>query len=52
MVYNASNRARGPVQDLDPDAVRAAIEISCFGGFLVAQAAAKQMITRNSGTIC
>ena len=51
VVYNASNRARGPVQDLDPDAVRTAIEISCFGGFLVAQAAAKQMIARNSGTI-
>ena len=41
VVYNASNRARGPVQELDPEAVRTAIEISCFGGFLVAQAAAK-----------
>ena len=51
VVYNASNRARGPVQDLDPEAVRTAIEISCFGGFLVAQAAAKQMIARGSGTI-
>ena len=51
VVYNASNRARGPVQELDPEAVRTAIEISCFGGFLVAQAAAKQMIPRNSGSI-
>ena len=51
VVYNASNRARGPVQDLDPEAVRAAIEISCFGGFLVAQAAAKQMLVRGAGTI-
>ena len=51
VVYNASNRARGPVQELDPEAVRTAIEISCFGGFLVAQAAARQMIPRNSGTI-
>ncbi|PPR10377.1 MAG: Sepiapterin reductase [Alphaproteobacteria bacterium MarineAlpha11_Bin1] len=51
VIYNASNRARGPVQDLDAEAVRTAIEISCFGGFLVAQAAAKQMIPRNSGTI-
>lgn len=51
VVYNASNRARGPVQDLDPEAVRTAIEVSCFGGFLVAQAAAKQMIARKSGTI-
>ena len=51
VVYNASNRARGPVQGLDVEAVRTAIEISCFGGFLVAQAAAKQMIPRGSGTI-
>ena len=51
VVYNASNRARGPVQDLDPEAVREAIEISCFGGFLVAQAAAKRMLARGSGTI-
>ena len=28
VVYNASNRARGPVQELDPEAVRQAIEIS------------------------
>ena len=51
VVYNASNRARGPIQDLDPAAVQTAIEISCFGGFLVAQGAAKQMIPRGSGTI-
>ena len=51
VVYNASNRARGPVQGLDVEAVRTAIEISCFGGFLVAQAAAKQMIPRGNGTI-
>ena len=51
VVYNASNRARGPVQGLDVEAVRTAIEISCYGGFLVAQAAAKQMIPRGSGTI-
>ena len=51
VVYNASNRARGPIQDLDPAAVKKAIEISCYGGFLVAQAAARQMIARGSGTI-
>ena len=51
VVYNASNRARGPIQNLDPEAVRTAIQVSCFGGVLVAQAAAKQMIPRKSGTI-
>ena len=51
VVYNASNRARGPIQDLDPEAVRKVIEISCFGGFIVAQQAASQMFARGSGTI-
>ena len=51
VVYNASNRARGPITDLDPDAVRTAIMISCYAGFLVAQAAAKQMTVRGSGSI-
>jgi NAD(P)-dependent dehydrogenase (short-subunit alcohol dehydrogenase family) len=51
VVYNASNRARGPVDELDPEAVRNAIMISCYGGFLVAQAAAKRMIPQGRGTI-
>ncbi len=51
VVYNASNRARGPITDLDPEAVRTAIMISCYAGFLVAQAAAKQMTARGSGSI-
>ena len=51
VAYNASNRARGPITDLDPDAVRTAIMISCYAGFLVAQAAAKQMTARGSGSI-
>ncbi len=51
VVYNASNRARGPITDLDPEAVRTAIMISCFAGFLVAQGAAKQMVARGSGSI-
>ena len=51
VVYNASNRARGPITDLDPDAVRTAIMISCYAGFLVAQAAAQQMTARGSGSI-
>jgi NAD(P)-dependent dehydrogenase (short-subunit alcohol dehydrogenase family) len=52
VVYNASNRGgRGPVTELDAEAVRQAILISCYGGFLVSQAAAKQMTARKSGTI-
>ena len=37
VVYNAANRARGPITDLDPEAVKNAIMISCYAGFLVAQ---------------
>jgi NAD(P)-dependent dehydrogenase (short-subunit alcohol dehydrogenase family) len=51
VVYNPSNRARGPITDLDPAAVRTVLMVSAYGGFLVAQAAAKQMIPRGSGTI-
>ncbi len=51
VVFNPSYRARGPVVDLDPEEVRKVIEISCFGGFLVAQQAARQMTARGSGTI-
>ncbi len=51
VVYNASNRVRGPITDLDPEAVLNAIKISCYGGFLVAQQAAKQMVPRGSGAI-
>ena len=51
VVYNASARARGPVTDLEPDAVLRAIMVSGYGGFLVAQQAARQMVARGSGTI-
>src|SRR5579871_2757741 len=51
VVYNASGRARGPITDLDPAAVRQAIMVTCFGGFLVAQQAATRMLKRGRGTI-
>ncbi len=51
VVYNPSFRARGPVTDLDPEAVRKVIMISCYGGFLVAQQAARRMTARGSGSI-
>lgn len=51
VIYNASNRVRGPVAEIDPEAVRTAITITAFGGFLVGQAAAKAMLPRGSGTI-
>ena len=51
VVYNASGRLRGPLVDLDPAAVKQALEVSAYGGFLVAQAAAKRMLRKGRGTI-
>ncbi len=51
VVYNASGRVRGPITELDPEAVRQTILVTCYGGFLVGQAAAKRMIKARSGTI-
>ena len=51
VVYNASGRVRGPVTDIDPAAVHKALDVLCFGGFLVGQQAARQMSARGSGTI-
>ena len=51
VVYNPSARARGPVVDLDPAAVEHALKVTAFGGFLVAQAAARRMLAQGRGTI-
>lgn len=51
VVYNASARAPGPVAELDPERVRAAIETTAFGGFLVVRQAARHMVPRGRGTI-
>jgi NAD(P)-dependent dehydrogenase (short-subunit alcohol dehydrogenase family) len=51
VVYNASGRARGPIVELDPAAVETAIRVTAFGGFLVAQQAARRMLRQGHGTI-
>jgi NAD(P)-dependent dehydrogenase (short-subunit alcohol dehydrogenase family) len=51
VVYNASARARGPVAELDPEAVARAIAVSAYAGFLVGQQAARNMLPRGSGAI-
>lgn len=43
VVYNPSARQRGALTDLEPEAVRQAIEVTAFGAFLVGQAAAQKM---------
>ena len=51
VVYNPSARVPGPISDLDTAAARAALEVTCFGAFLVAQQAARRMVQRGSGSI-
>jgi NAD(P)-dependent dehydrogenase (short-subunit alcohol dehydrogenase family) len=51
VVYNASYRTRGALVDLDPAEVEKALAVSAFGGFLVAQEAAKRMLPRGRGAI-
>jgi NAD(P)-dependent dehydrogenase (short-subunit alcohol dehydrogenase family) len=51
VLFNASARAHGPIAEIDPEAVRKAIEISAFGGFLVVQQAARRMIPKGTGAI-
>lgn len=51
VVYNPSARVRGPLVDLDPEAVLQAIKVTAYGGFLVAQAAAKRMLPKGQGAV-
>ena len=51
VIYNASARARGPLIELDPAEVEKAIAVSAYGGFLVAQQAARRMLPKRHGAI-
>jgi NAD(P)-dependent dehydrogenase (short-subunit alcohol dehydrogenase family) len=51
VVYNASGRTRGPFVDLVAKDVESAIAVSAFGGFLVAQQAARRMLPKKHGAI-
>ena len=51
VLFNASARARGPLVDLDPSDVANALAVGAFGGFLVAQEAARRMLPRAAGAI-
>lgn len=51
VVFNPSARARGPLADLDVADVERALAVSAFGGFLVAQQAARRMLPKRHGAI-
>ena len=44
-------RVRGPIETLDPELVRRAIEVSAFGAFLVVQQAARRLLPLGRGAI-
>jgi NAD(P)-dependent dehydrogenase (short-subunit alcohol dehydrogenase family) len=51
VVYNPSWRIRGAFVELDPADVAKTLEITAYGGFLVAQAAAKRQLALGGGAI-
>ena len=51
VIYNPSARVRGGIVEVDPEDTQKAINMTCFGAFLVAQEAAKRMVKRGSGSI-
>jgi NAD(P)-dependent dehydrogenase (short-subunit alcohol dehydrogenase family) len=51
VIYNASARSREPFVSLVASEVEQAIRVSAFGGFLVAQEAAKRMLPKGHGAI-
>ena len=52
VIYNASSRPlKNSITELNPKQTQEAINITCFGAFLVAQEAAKRMLKRKSGSI-
>jgi len=51
VVFNAGYRTRGPFLELDPAEVEKTLISSAFGGFLVAQEAAKRMVPNGRGSL-
>ncbi|WP_341526873.1 SDR family NAD(P)-dependent oxidoreductase [Nostoc sp. UHCC 0302] len=51
VVYNPSFRVRGPLVDLDPGEVAKTLDITAYGGFLVAQEATKRFLQLGGGAI-
>ncbi len=51
VVYNPSYRVRGPFLQLDPAEVHKTLEVTAYGGFLVAQAALKRMVPNGRGAL-
>tara|TARA_E500000178_G_C17031075_1_gene760570 strand:+ start:1210 stop:1881 length:672 start_codon:yes stop_codon:yes gene_type:complete len=51
VIYNPSMRVKGSIDELDPKTTQEAINVTCFGAFLVAHESSKRMLKRGSGSI-
>lgn len=51
VVYNPSERVHGPIHEIDPNVAKEAMNVTCYGAFLVAQQAARRMLEKGSGSI-
>ena len=51
VIYNPSKSLGGSIADIDPKKAYEAVNISCYGGFLVAQQATKRMLKKKRGSI-
>ena len=51
VIYNPSMRVKGSITEIDAILVQKAINVTCFGAFLVSQEASKRMLERKSGSI-
>ena len=48
VIYNPSKSLGGNIADIDPKKAHEALNVSCYGGFLVAQQAAKRMLKKKT----
>jgi NAD(P)-dependent dehydrogenase (short-subunit alcohol dehydrogenase family) len=51
VIFNAGYRTRGPLLDLVPAEVEKTLIVSAYGGFLVAQEAARLMLPKRKGSL-
>ena len=51
VIYYPSMRVKGSITEIDAIKVQKAINVTCFGAFLVSQEASKRMLERKSGSI-
>lgn len=51
VVYNPSARVRGALTELDPDAVRNAVQVTAIGALYAAQEAARRMLPEGQGAL-